>query len=358
MIFAILLTAAYFIFLIVEKKRLDKARNSFLHVIHVNGIRGKTGTARYIDAFLRKAGFRVFTKTTGSTPMTIDVNGNQMPVKRRGASNILEQVWAMNMACKQGAQIVILECMAVDPQLQKYSQESILKADIVCITNVRKDHIFEMGRTTDEIAQALAGVIPNKGFLVTGDARYFDYFRKIAQAKGSEAFLCNKREGEDYENLAVAREAAHLAGASSEITEEMPDNYMEDFGAAALYGDNEFLNLFSVNDPLSTGQMLDKYFENKDNIIFLYNNRADRPDRLLLFAEDFFPGYEDPQILVMGESLPLAVKIIKKNGCTKVSACRDWKEAAAYAKKQGKCLVGTGNIKGPAYEMIQYYEER
>ena len=40
----------YLLYLFLEHRQNEAARRSFLHVIHVNGIRGKTGTCRTLDA--------------------------------------------------------------------------------------------------------------------------------------------------------------------------------------------------------------------------------------------------------------------------------------------------------------------
>ena len=66
----------------------------------------------------------------------------------------------MRLAKKEKAEILVIECMAVNPQLQYISQEKMLEADIVVISNVRLDHLHEMGSTLPEIAVSLANVIP------------------------------------------------------------------------------------------------------------------------------------------------------------------------------------------------------
>ena len=66
LVLGLLLLAGYLAFLLWEKRANDRALRSFRHVIHVSGIRGKTGVCRLLDAHLRGAGLRVFTKTTGS----------------------------------------------------------------------------------------------------------------------------------------------------------------------------------------------------------------------------------------------------------------------------------------------------
>ena len=61
---------AYLGFLLFERQRNTVARRALPHVIHVNGIRGKSSICRLIDAGLRAGGFAVFTKTTGTCPST------------------------------------------------------------------------------------------------------------------------------------------------------------------------------------------------------------------------------------------------------------------------------------------------
>ena len=87
----LLLSLLFFGWLVVENRRARHYRQRIAHVIHVNGIRGKTATCRLIDAQLRRAGFKVFTKTTGTAPLYIDTAGVEHSIFRRGPANIIEQ---------------------------------------------------------------------------------------------------------------------------------------------------------------------------------------------------------------------------------------------------------------------------
>ena len=50
--------------------------------VHVNGIRGKSTVTRLIAGVLREAGYRTVAKTTGSEAVTIDLDGNDIPIPR------------------------------------------------------------------------------------------------------------------------------------------------------------------------------------------------------------------------------------------------------------------------------------
>ncbi len=352
----IVLTIGYLAFLIWEKRTNDKALSSFRYVIHVNGIRGKTSVCRLIDAHLRGAGYRVFTKTTGSTPCWIGMDGMEHEIRRFGNANIGEQLSIIRKAYREKAEVLIIECMAVQPELQRVAQHSMVKGNLNVITNVRYDHIFEMGESLEEIAEALSGTIPENGVVFTADEIFYPYFCEKAQELNTEVILCLAEDGIRNENEAIACALGEKIGIPVDTFHAHVSNYVEDFGAQKMYSfeTGRFLNLFSVNDPQSTRKVLAKYIADTSNVTFLYNNRADRPDRLLLFLRYFFPEMECRQIIVMGEARKLAVKLLKKHGFENITEAMDWKNAVESSG--GGDIVGIGNIKGQAYDMIEFFE--
>lgn len=364
--FTIIITICYFTYLILENHFNKKYLSFFKHIIHVNGIRGKTSVCRLIDASLRYNGYKVFTKTTGSIPSYIDTNNNEHTIKRYGTVNIREQLKTIKKAYKENADILILECMAVNPQLQKISQNKIISSDISVITNVRYDHIFDMGSTLNDIANALSNTIPSKGVLFTASNEYFDFFNNIAQKKNSKAILCNtkfKNDTQIDENISIAYEVAKYIGIDESAFMNSLNLTKYDFGTSKLYKFKnyknqyyEFLNLFSVNDPESTKNILDKYSQNK-NIYFIYNQRLDRPDRLLLFIKHFFSYVNYKKIYIIGNNKRLVKSLLIKNNICNVEILSKKDDLFNLVFQGQALLVGIGNIKGDGYNIIKKLEE-
>lgn len=339
----------------LEKWTLRKCRRSFDVVIHVNGIRGKTSTCRMLDAVLRQQ-YRVLTKTTGTEPRILHVDGRDTPLRRWGPANVMEQARTLRRARREGARVVILECMAVAPALQRISEKQILRADIAVITNVRYDHIFEMGETLEAIAAALAGVIPTGGTLYTGDADFYPYFVQRSEEMGSRAVCC-AAETPGGENEAIVRAIAHALGMDDSAIDTGLAGVRPDLGMRARYRTRnaagepiDFLNLFAANDPLSARMHVDALAGQYQDIRFVYNNRQDRPDRVLLFARHFFPAYPGARVTVLGEARPLACRLLRRVPALEIRAARG--HEACLDVPAGTLLVGLGNTKGEAKRML------
>ena len=88
----VFLAGLWIIYLLYEAKQVKRARSKMKHIVHVNGTRGKSSVSRMIEAGLRAGGMRVFCKTTGTDPMTIDVLSREEPIIRRAGANIKEQI--------------------------------------------------------------------------------------------------------------------------------------------------------------------------------------------------------------------------------------------------------------------------
>ena len=299
--FTVLACLAYLAWLVLENHLARKHRRAIGHVIHVNGIRGKSSVSRLIDAGLRAGGLRVLTKTTGTCPELIHTNGSQTPLARRGRPSIKEQLRILRLAAEQHAEVLVIECMAVLPEYQKISEERMLRSDIGVITNVRPDHLEEMGETLDAIAQSLSNTIPKAGMLFTADAAYAEFFDKQAQAKGTSLVLTESDDIEDpgidfAENVALALAVCQHLGVARETALKGMARYRPDPGAFRVersvgkFGKQlVFLNAMAANDPASAEKILDwaqaQGLMTCGRRMLLINNRYDRQARLQQFVD-------------------------------------------------------------------------
>lgn len=285
----LILTALWAAFLLREARQTRKARGQLSHVIHVNGTRGKSTVCRLIEAGLRAGGLRVFCKTTGTDPMTIDVNGAEELLTRRGRANIKEQIKILQRAAGQGAQVLIVECMALQPELQYAAQHQILRADVGVITNVRRDHTDVMGETLEEICGALCNTIPKNGVLFTAERVQTAGMAAAARRMGSELVaVCPGGDEPAFdfaENIALALAVCQRLGVSRETALEGMARFKRDPFALALYRVRGavWINGLSVNDVQSTcmvwESLRERYSLGGKRLILLVNNRADRGSR-------------------------------------------------------------------------------
>ncbi len=369
--FSVVLSILVFGWLILENIVHLHRRRQLIHVIHVNGTRGKSTVTRLIDAGLRAGGFRVFCKTTGTVPMTIDVQNQELPIKRLGRANIKEQLQILSRAAKQNAQVLVIECMAVNPQLQYVSQHKMLKADISIITNVRPDHLDEMGSTQEEIAAALSSTIPTGGYFFTADKPNFPFFLDKCKKLGSKGYLVDG-EAEEYgfdfaENVALALAVTSLLGVDKPVALEGMRGYKQDPYALKLYHirlrDKTllFINGFSINDPHSTTmvyrRICDTYPIKNGKLALLVNNRADRVFRMQQQLE-VIQALKPDIVWITGGNCGLFQRKIAQLGqeidtrILKPGAPLDWDSLP-----DGCVVYAVGNIAREGSRIIRHVEE-
>ena len=187
--------AVFFIFLVSERLLLQYARKRFALVIHVNGTRGKSTVTRMIHALLRGLDFEAFGKTTGSAARMLLPDGAEKPVQRFGPANVREQRNMMLRFAFTGSnkkKALVFECNAIREELQDVSAKW-LKPDISVITNVREDHVLELGGPL-EAAESFARAVPQNSVLVTSDRQYLDVWEAAAKKKNLHLLFVDPAE--------------------------------------------------------------------------------------------------------------------------------------------------------------------
>ncbi|MCL2102556.1 MAG: poly-gamma-glutamate synthase PgsB, partial [Syntrophorhabdaceae bacterium] len=299
--------------------------------IHVNGIRGKSSVTRLIAAALRRSGIRTLAKTTGSLPKLVLPDGSEQTILRRSPANILEQMKIVKLADKMNARAIVVECMALEPNLQFVSESKMIRSTVGVITNVRPDHFEVMGECMDDIAEALSGTIPSNGVVVTADRRYHSCFSEAASAKGSRVVFAGDSDSgqaaEDLsynifrENIEIAQSVCRLLGLDpavvmdcldeSGFAREGDDMLRVSFEGKTIY----FLDAFAANDIESTRIVQERFFMRGARPrpwIALFNHRFDRPLRMKSFADGLLAGYPYDRIAVTGEGSRLARCYLRK----------------------------------------------
>ena len=354
--------------LTVENRRAKADRAKLSHVVYVNGIRGKSTTTRLIEAGLREAGYKVFCKTTGTLPMTIGVDGIERPLKRRGRANIREQLDILHRAAQEGADILVIECMAVDPILQHVSQHRMVQADVGVITNVRLDHTAEMGETLEEICDSLSNMIPRNGVLFTADERFFPRLEGNALAVGSRCVLTlptGQEPAVDFpENLALAAAVCRHLGVDTATAFAGMARYQRDPFALSLHrlpGGGVFINGMSINDPQSTQlvfrRLAEKYSWRTEDLILLINNRPDRGYRtqhMVMVAHALKPS----TVWLTGASQMTTRRAILSGVPEAHISCYHNAEDIPLAQvPSGKVVFAVGNLAGPGLTVMNRIRE-
>lgn len=349
----------YLAFLAVERALANARRRKLRHVVYVNGTRGKSSVTRLIDAGLRAGQYKVFSKTTGTLPMVIDVSGEERLIHRRGAASIGEQLRVLKWAADAGAEVLVCECMAITPELMRLSQHEMMRADIGVITNVRMDHMDVMGDTEDAICKSLMNTVPKNGKLFTADETFYPMMQEFSARIGTDAILAvsdGRGATLDFpENIALALEVCKCLGVSADTALEGFRRVKRDPYASESWTVSgcRFVDALSCNDPQSTLRVYQRAQDEAGNLpaVVLLNNRADRPLRSRQMAE-LCAAIEPSQVLLMGSQTWYIQKFLK-NKCPTLPVTR-LKRAEEFLPETyaGKLVFAAGNIKDEGIRLI------
>lgn len=338
--------------------------------ILVNGTRGKTSVTRLIAAVLREAGYRTWAKTTGTQAAWILPDATECEYRKKWKPvNIREQIPFMRRARKDGAQAVVVECMALHPENQLMMASELVRPSITVITNARVDHISEIGATEEETVATLALSIPKDASAVCDDPRFDEYTTKRVDSTGEEiddgyveSFAYPMFEDNVRQTLAVAR----LLKIDRETALRGMLKALPDIGMRGPFqvGECLVINAFACNDYDSARVLLDaaiRRYDLKDVPLWiLFNNRGDREFRL----NEFNPmmqtlSAEGAKLRIIGENRAKVAHYFAKKAHAQAEVLNmpvmEWFESLSGEKNAVLCL---GNIRDDGKETIEALEAR
>jgi poly-gamma-glutamate synthase PgsB/CapB len=286
--------------------------------IHVAGTRGKSTTTRLIAAGLRAGGRRVLAKTTGTEPRLILPDGSERPWPRRGPASVREQMRLFALAARAGADAVVVECMAIRPEMVAASETHLVRATAAVITNTRVDHVEELGDEPEAAADAARWAIPVGGRLFVGAEAATPALQSFAARRRAEVTVV-EADGTDAlaadRALALAVCAAHgvaaqIAGPAMDAAAGDPGRFFE--RRLAVDGKTvRFANAFACNDVASLALLWPAAKTAAPQVVLL-NARRDRPLRTRHFLAFLAAQTPRPLLFVAGD--PLAYLLARRAG--------------------------------------------
>ena len=354
--------------------------------IHVNGTRGKSSVTRLIAGGLRAGGLRTFAKTTGTMARIVWPDGRETDVFRVGSPNIIEQTRIVRWAAECEAKAMVIECMAVTPELQPLAELRLIKSTVGVITNVRADHLDLMGPTVDDAARVLAQTAPVRGHLFTAERERLPILEKVARARGSQVHLTDEETvaaedlaGFSYfehaENVALALAVcAHLGvprpTALAGMHAAAPDpGVLQRYLVLSGVKQVTFVNAFAANDPDSTLLIwqrlgLDQIQDGVRRIV-LANCREDRLQRSGQIADLLATRLRADHAVLTGHGTELVAYQAVSRGLPReqisdlggLDAEQVYERVLNLVDTLG-VVIGIGNIVGLGQEIALHFKNR
>ena len=361
--------------------------------IAVTGSRGKSGVTRLVAAGLRASGARVLAKTTGSKPVLILPDGSERVIARAGGASIREQVRLVALAAELGADTLVAEMMSIGPECLRVESRRILRPGMLALTNVRLDHLDDMGRDKDAIARTLASAVPDGADVFVPEEEVREAFSGAARSAGARLHRVTRAErregtgegiperlppGEFEPNIRLARAVLGALSVDREAADRGIAGAAPDAGSLrirrGLFGrpprPATCVSLFAANEPESSAAALAEvlgYIPRAGRpLVGLLALREDRGDRTLQWVraagEGFFRDFA--AVVLVGPPARPALRRIRRTkppGATQFSAAGGGSPEAVMDRVMAAVagepiVVGLGNFVGPGEAFVRHWE--
>ncbi len=381
-----LLTVGLAAYGVTEVRRHERNLRRVPIRVHVNGTRGKSSVTRLIAAGLRAGGRRTLAKTTGTMARLIRPDGTEVDVYRVGKPNIIEQTRIVRRAVEFSAEALVIECMAVTPELQPVAELRLVQSTVGVITNCRADHLDVMGPTTDDVARALSQTCPRNGHLFTAERERTGILEARARERGAVFHVSDSSivSGDDLagfsyiehaENVALALDVCGHLGVERTIALAGMQAATPDPGALRRYRVEvggrivDFVNAFAANDPDSTLLIWQRLGLETPRPgvqrIVLANCRPDRLQRSAQIAEFVARRVSADHVVLSGEGTDLVAYQAVGYGLAqeRISNLGDRSAESIYEHvldlvQDEAVVVGIGNIVGLGEEIVLHFSNR
>lgn len=356
--------------------------------IHVNGTRGKTSVVRLIAAGLRGGGMRVCSKTTGSFAAITGPDGEDYPLHRPDPPNIIEQMRVLRRIAAFDPEVVVIECMALQPPFQALTERQMIVATHGVITNARADHLDVMGPDPEDVALALAGSTPYGTKLFTAERKYIETLRTACRDRGTELHQVTEDDvagvtedelskfsyAEHAENVALALSVCADLGVSrgdalagmQALNPEVGATRIQElefFGRSLI-----FVNAFAANDPKSSGMIWERvvgHYGEGRRLLAVVNCRFDRPQRSQQLAE-VAAGWTQPHhYVLMGSGTLLFARAAVRHGipASRMTVTEGMDHLQVVEVVLEHCpgdvlIVGMCNVHGGGAELARHFTNR
>ena len=351
--------------------------------IHVNGTRGKSSVTRLIGAGLRVGGYKTYTKVTGTFPRLILPDGSEASIHRKEKANILEQLDIIKYCAKNNADVLIIECMALQPQYQRITELQMVKSTIGVITNIRLDHLDVMGPGLKQVGEAICGTIPKNSKIFTSEDRCIDMMSDVATKRNTKIHqaLSSTVSDEDMQgfgyiehkdNVALALDICESIGidrtlALKEMYKTIPDEGV--LTKTTLYRDGkciDFYNAFAANDPESSLMIWNsivKHCEPNEQLVILLNTRKDRQDRAKQLIELIATQLNANNVALIGDSVDLVVDMALNQKIRRdeifaigLKPTEEVFNELCNLSKSKTTIIGIGNMGAGGAELAKFVE--